>query len=65
MKTNTLKVILGMIAISAIGLIVMRKASASDLLPTVAVTISYLAVAIIVAVAAVDYRVGPKNYASR
>jgi hypothetical protein len=32
---------------------------------TIAISVSYLAVAILVAVAAVDYRQGPKNYAAR
>ena len=65
MKTNTLKVLLTTLAISAISLIVMRKATGSNLLPTMAVTVSYTAVVILVALAAVDYRVGPKNYAGR
>lgn len=33
--------------------------------PTIAVVVSYLAVAILVSVAAVDYRQGPRSYAAR
>jgi len=65
MKNNTLKVLLTTIAVSAISLIVLRKATGANLLPTMAVTVSYVAVVVLVALAAVDYRVGPKNYAAR
>ena len=62
MKTKTLKVLLVAIAVSAISLMVIRKLSASNLLPTMAVAVSYLAIAILFALAAVDYRVGSKTY---
>ena len=65
MKTNTLKVILSAIVISGISLVVMGKASAGNLLPTIAVTISYVAAVVILAVAALDRRTGPKDYATR
>jgi hypothetical protein len=56
MKTNTLQIALTAIVGSALAL-----AAAS----TIAVTVSYLAVAILFAVAAVDYRQGPKAYRVR
>ena len=65
MKTNTIKVILSAIAVSAISLVVMGKASAGNLLPTMAVGISYAAAVAILAVAALDRRNGPKDYAAR
>jgi len=65
MKNNTLTVLLTTIAVSAISLIGFRMATGTNLLPTLAVAVSYVAVAVLVALAAVDYRVGPKNYSSR
>ncbi|MBI2813896.1 MAG: hypothetical protein HYX71_06400 [Opitutae bacterium] len=56
MKTNTLHLTLTAITASSLALIAVT---------TIAVTVSYLAVAILFAVAVVDYRQGPRNYAAR
>jgi|GEM_PF-3237983 len=56
MKTNTLQISLTVIAASTFALFAVT---------TIAVSVSYLAVAILLAVAAVDYRQGPKSYAAR
>lgn len=56
MKNNTLQITLTAIAASGIALFALAN---------IAVGVSYVAVGILVAVAAVDYRQGPKNYASR
>ena len=56
MKNNTLHLTLTAIVASSLALIAVT---------TIAVTVSYLAVAILVAVAVVDYRQGPKCYAAR
>ena len=56
MKTNTLQITLTAIAASSLAVFAVT---------TIAVTVSYLAVAILIAVAAVDYRQGPKSYAAR
>ena len=64
MKINKLNVIITTVAISAITIIATTKVTASYL-ATMAMTVSYLAVAILFALAALDYRVGPKNYSTR
>lgn len=56
MKTNSLHVTLTAIIASSLALFAV---------PMIAVTVSYLAVAILIAVAAVDYRQGPRSYAAR
>lgn len=56
MKNNTLHLILTAITASSLALIAVT---------TIAVTVSYLAVAILCAVTVVDYRQGPRNYAAR
>lgn len=56
MKNNTLQITLTAIAASGIALFAISN---------IAVAVSYVAVGILVAVAAVDYRQGPKHYASR
>lgn len=56
MKNNTLQITLTAIAASGIALFAITN---------IAVAVSYIAVGILIAVAAVDYRQGPKNYASR
>jgi len=56
MNNNTLQITLTAIATSGIALFAVTN---------IAVAVSYVAVAILVAVAAVDYRQGPKDYASR
>lgn len=56
MKNSSLHLTLTAIIASSLALIAV---------PTIAVTVSYLAVVILVAVAAVDYRQGPRSYAAR
>lgn len=56
MKNNTIQLILTAITASSLALIAVT---------TIAVSVSYLAVAILVAVAAVDYRESPRSYAAR
>jgi 1,4-dihydroxy-2-naphthoate octaprenyltransferase len=56
MKNNTLQIILTAVVASSLMLVAFT---------TIAVAVSYLAVGILVAVAAVDYRQGPKAYAAR
>jgi len=56
MKNNTLQISLTAIAASGIALVAISN---------IAVAVSYVAVGILLAVAAVDYRQGPKNYASQ
>lgn len=56
MKNNTLQITLTLIVASGLALV-----AAS----TLAIAVSYVAVAILLALAAVDYRQGPKSYASR
>ncbi len=56
MKTNTLQIVITAIVASSLALFAIT---------TIAVSVSYLAVAIRGAVAAMDYRQGPKNYAAR
>jgi hypothetical protein len=64
MNTTNNKVILLTVAITAVALAAATKVGA-DLLPTAAVALSYLAVGALFIVAAIDYRVGPKDYAGR
>jgi hypothetical protein len=56
MKTNTIQLTLGTIAASSVALFAVAS---------IHVVVSYAAVAILVAVAAVDYRQGPKSYLAR
>ncbi len=56
MKNNTLQITLTAIAISGLALVAVT---------TLAVAVSYVAVGILMAVAAVDYRQGPKSYLTR
>lgn len=56
MKTNTLHITLTAIVASGLALFAVT---------TIAVTVSYLAVAILVALAVVDYRPEPKSYGAR
>jgi hypothetical protein len=56
MKNNTLQITIAAIATSGIALFAVTN---------IAVAVSYVAVGILIAVAAVDYRQGPKNYASQ
>ena len=56
MKTNTLQLTLASIAASGLAMVAVT---------TLTVAVSYAAVAILIAVAAVDYRQGPKSYLAR
>jgi hypothetical protein len=64
MKTNTLNVLLATASIAATGLIAVTKITAGAL-PAIPVVASYIAVAILVALVALDYRVGQKSYSAR
>ena len=56
MKTNTIQIALTAITASSLALLAVTS---------IPVVVSYTAVAILVAVAAVDYRQGPKSYLAR
>lgn len=56
MKTNTIQLAIATIAASGAALYAVAS---------IHVVVSYVAVAILVAVAAVDYRQGPKSYLAR
>lgn len=56
MKTNTLQITLTGIAASSLALFAVT---------TIAVAVSYAAAAMLIAVAAVDYRQGPRSYVAR
>jgi hypothetical protein len=64
MKTNTLKIITATVASLAIVLVAATKTNATyvDLM---AMGVSYSAVAILIALAAVDHRSSVKDYAAR
>jgi hypothetical protein len=64
MKTNTLNVLLTTVSITTFGLIAVTKITAG-VLPAIPVAASYIAVAILVALVALDYRVGQKSYSAR
>lgn len=56
MKTNTLHLTLTALTVGTLALFAVT---------TIAVTVSYVAVALLFAVAVVDYRQGPRSYAVR
>jgi len=64
MKTTNNKALLAAVVISAFALIALTKMAAS-VVPMLVIGSSYVAVAILVALAALDYRVGVKNYSAR
>ena len=64
MKTNTLLIAITALASSGLALFAMTNKSAG-ILPAIAVSVSYVAVVILIALAVVDYRIGPKSYAVR
>lgn len=64
MKINKLHVMLTTAAIGIIGVLVTTSIPASYL-SVLAATVSYLAVGVLVALAALDYRVGPKGHSLR
>jgi len=51
-------------AITAVGMVALTKLAAS-FVPVAVIASSYFAVAILFALAAVDYRVGTRNYSAR
>ena len=64
MKTNTLKLLLLLVAVCGLPLIATTRIVASD--PSiVSIGISYFAVASLFAVAALDYRAAPRSYVAR
>jgi hypothetical protein len=64
MKTTNNKVLVTTLAISAVALVVGSKMAAS-FVPAVAIGTAYVAVAMLYALAVVDYRLGPKSYNAR
>ena len=64
MKTNTMTGIVAPALAGSVALAVGIHISA-NYMPYVAVSVSYFAVVVLLALAAVDYRVGPKSYAAR
>ena len=63
MKTNTIKTTFAAAAVASIALIAMAKDPAS-MLSTMAVITSYAAVALLVGLVTMDYRIGPKAYSA-
>jgi hypothetical protein len=61
---NNNKVLLATVAVSVIALIGLTKMAAS-IVPMMAIGGSYVAVVILFALAAQDYRVGTKDYSAR
>jgi hypothetical protein len=64
MKTNTLSYTLAVAAAGAAVIASVAHLSANSI-PLVAEIVGYFAVVALVAVAAIDYRAGPKSYAAR
>ncbi len=64
MKTNKLNIILSTIVISIIAALSMIEVPAR-FVSTMAISVSSLAVVILIALTALDYRVGPKSITPR
>jgi len=64
MKTNKLNVLLTAVSVGAIGLFVATEITAG-ILPAIPVTVSYIVIAVLLALVALDYRVGHKTYSAR
>ena len=64
MKNTNNKAIIAAVVVSTIALIGLTKMAAS-VVPEIAVASAYLSVAVLFALAAIDYRVGPKGYSAR
>lgn len=64
MKNTKNKAIIAAVIVGIIAMIGLTKMAAS-VIPELAVASAYVSVAIMFALAAVDYRVGPKGYSSR
>lgn len=64
MKTNMMSLSVASISIGAVALMFASRINSNDL-PIVALVVSYLAVGVLVAVAAIDYRAGSRSYLVR
>ena len=64
MKTTNNKALVAAVAVSVLALIGLTKMAAS-VVPTMIVASSYVAVAILFALAIMDYRIGSKDYSAR
>ena len=64
MKINTLQIAITALATSGLALFATTNHTAG-FLPAVTVSVSYTAIVILIALAMVDYRTGPKSYAAR
>ncbi len=64
MKNTNNKAIIAAVIVGIIALIGLTKVAAS-VVPEIAIASAYVAVAVLFALAAIDYRVGPKGYSSR
>ena len=64
MKPNTLQIAITALATGGLAMFAMIN-HALGLLPAIAVSVSYMAVVILIALAVVDYRIGPKSYVAR
>lgn len=64
MKTNTLKLILTLLTAGSLTLLAATRIDASNL-STISISVSYIAVAILIALAVHDYRAGSRSYVGR
>ena len=64
MKTNTYQIAITALATSGLALFAMTNHT-SGFLPALAASVSYITIVVLIALAAVDYRIGPKSYAAR
>ena len=64
MKTNTYQIAITAVATSGLALFAMTNHTAG-FLPAIAASVSYITIVVLIALAAVDYRVGPRSYAAR
>ena len=64
MNTTNNKVLLTTVAVSALALVGLTKMTA-DVVPMMAIGGAYVSVAILIALACADYRLGSKNYSAR
>ena len=65
MKTNNLTN--GIVTAVVIGTVIAGATVrvSANVIPTIAVSVSYFAVAVLLVLAAIDYRTGPKSYLTR
>jgi hypothetical protein len=64
MKNTNNKAMIAAVIVSTIALISLTKMAAS-VVPDIAIAGAYVSAATLFALAAIDYRVGPKGYSSR